>query len=159
MFVRDGQRRYWHILSRLKITRKATFHSGMPPLRQRSSNGWERMSGNHFCERLKRISAQGGAKRERLDVLRNGRFDCGHLRRAGRARHYDYQNPRKGEAVNYRPDTQTGMMRQGTCKAGNGEVRMGAQTRLTFCCKPFLGPPSRKFCDQHSKTVAYRGKG
>ena len=53
------------------------------------------------------------------------------------------------------PNT-NGMMRDGKCRRVIGQFA-GFAGRV--CGKPFTGPPSRKFCDEHSPTIQYRGKG
>jgi hypothetical protein len=51
----------------------------------------------------------------------------------------------------YRPVIETNMnTKAGTCrKFIDGKV----------CGVPFVGPPRRKYCDAHSSTVTFRGKG
>lgn len=53
----------------------------------------------------------------------------------------------------YRPlPVMNGTLRKGQCRF------LISQDPMRRCLKEFTGPPSRKFCDEHSKTVKFRGK-
>ena len=62
--------------------------------------------------------------------------------------------------MSYRPTPPSPHMREGTCRkvTGYAKVRGGGYAREVICGKPFTGSPARKYCDEHSPNIKYRGK-
>ena len=66
--------------------------------------------------------------------------------------------------MSYRPTPPSPTKRSGTCQKVIGgqptlPVMGGTPPALVKCGKLFTGSPARKYCDEHSANVKYRGKG
>jgi hypothetical protein len=50
--------------------------------------------------------------------------------------------------------------KKGKCRFVVGHpIVLGQDVVKIKCGKEFVGPPSRRYCDEHSRSVKFRGKG